>query len=104
MSAPRFSVIIPAYNSAATLARAIDSVLAQSYPAHEVIVVDDGSTDGTSDVAARYGDKLRYIRQDNAGVSSARNHGAQAATGSGSHSWTPMIGTTPIGCACMRSG
>jgi len=81
MSAPRFSVIIPAYNSATTLARAIDSVLAQSYPAQEIIVVDDGSTDGTPDVAAHFGDKLRYIRQDNAGVSSARNHGAQAASG-----------------------
>lgn len=81
MSAPRFSVIIPAYNSETTLACAIDSVLAQSYPAHEIIVIDDGSSDGTSGIAARYGAKLRYIRQDNAGVSSARNHGAQAATG-----------------------
>lgn len=81
MSAPRFSVIIPAYNSETTLARAIDSVLAQSYPAQEIIVVDDGSADGTPDVAARYGKKLRYLRQDNAGVSSARNRGAQAASG-----------------------
>ena len=79
--APRFSVIIPAYNSDATLARAIDSVLAQSHPAQEIIVVDDGSTDGTPDVAARYGKNLRYVLQDNAGVSSARNHGAQAASG-----------------------
>ena len=78
---PRFSVIIPAYNSEATLARAIGSVLAQSYPAQEIIVVDDGSTDGTPDVVARFGKNLRYIRQDNAGVSSARNHGAQAASG-----------------------
>ncbi len=79
--APHFSVIIPAYNSAATLARAVDSVLAQSYPAQEIIVADDGSTDGTADVAARYGAKLRYVRQDNAGVSAARNHGARIATG-----------------------
>ena len=79
--APRFSVIIAVYNGAATLARAVDSVLAQSYSAQEIIVVDDGSTDGTSEVAARYGGKLRYIRQDNAGVSSARNHGAQTASG-----------------------
>lgn len=77
--AASFSIIIPAYNSEATLARAIDSVLAQSYPAQEIIVIDDGSTDGTPDVVARYGEKLRYIRQDNAGVSSARNQGAQAA-------------------------
>lgn len=79
--APRFSVIIPAYNSEATLARTIDSVLTQTYPAHEIILVDDGSTDGTPDVAARYNEKLLYLRQDNAGVSSARNHGAQIATG-----------------------
>jgi GT2 family glycosyltransferase len=78
---PRFSVIIPAYNSEATLARAIDSALAQSFPAQEIIVVDDGSTDGTPDVATRYGQNLCYIRQNNAGVSSARNHGAQAASG-----------------------
>lgn len=78
---PSFSVIIPAYNSEATLSRAIDSVLAQSYPAQEIIVIDDGSTDGTPDVAACYGKKLRYIRQDNAGVSSARNQGAQVASG-----------------------
>lgn len=81
MSKPAFSVIIPAYNTETTLARAIDSVLAQSYPAQEIIVVDDGSTDRTPDVAARYGGKVRYIRQDNAGVSSARNQGAQAASG-----------------------
>lgn len=79
--APHFSVIIPAYNSETTLARAIDSVLAQSYPAQEIIVVDDGSTDGTPDVVAHYGKKLRYLRQDNAGVSSARNQGAQTASG-----------------------
>lgn len=78
---PRFSVIIPAYNSAATLARAVDSVLVQSYPAQEIIVVDDGSTDRTTDITGRYGNKLRYVRQDNAGVSSARNHGARIAKG-----------------------
>lgn len=79
--APNFSVIIPAYNSATTLACALDSVLAQTYPAHEIILIDDGSTDGTPEVAARYDNKIRYIQQDNAGVSSARNHGAQAASG-----------------------
>ena len=81
MSVPRFSVIIPAYNSDKTLARAIDSVLAQTWPAYEIIVVDDGSTDATATVAAGYGNKVRYLRQDNAGVSAARNQGAQIASG-----------------------
>lgn len=79
---PRFSVIIPAYNSVATLARAIDSVLAQSMPVHEVIVVDDASTDGTPALMARYENPVRYLRRErNAGVSAARNFGAEQATG-----------------------
>ncbi|MFZ1546973.1 MAG: glycosyltransferase [Candidatus Nitrotoga sp.] len=81
MSNPRFSVIIPAYNAAATLARALDSVLAQIWPAFEIIVIDDGSIDTTAAVAASYGEKIRYLRQDNAGVSAARNHGARIASG-----------------------
>ncbi|CAH1904792.1 Glyco_trans_2-like domain-containing protein [Candidatus Nitrotoga sp. HW29] len=81
MSIPRFSVIIPAYNAAATLARALDSVLVQTWPAHEIIVVDDGSSDATAAAVAAYGDKVRYLYQHNAGVSAARNAGAQAASG-----------------------
>jgi glycosyltransferase involved in cell wall biosynthesis len=81
MNTPRFSVIIPAYNAAATLARAIDSVLAQTTPAHEIIVVDDGSGDATAAVAARYGTRIHYLHQANAGVSAARNAGAHAASG-----------------------
>lgn len=82
MSSPRFSVIIPAYNNAATLARAIDSVLAQTCPAHEIIVVDDASTDRTSAVATAYGSRIRYLRREhNAGVSAARNYGVEQATG-----------------------
>ncbi len=78
---PRFSVVIPAYNAAATLARAIESVRAQTWPAHEVIVVDDGSSDATAEVAARFGDEVRLTRQPNQGVAAARNRGAREASG-----------------------
>lgn len=78
---PRFSVVIPAFNAAATIARAIGSVRAQSFPAHEIIVVDDGSLDATAEVVQAYGATVRLIRQQNAGVSVARNAGAAAASG-----------------------
>lgn len=82
MSAPRFSVIIPAYNGAKTLGRAIDSVLAQTWPANEIIVVDDASSDGTGEVANAYGNQIRYLRREfNAGVSVARNYGVEQASG-----------------------
>ncbi|HOK65955.1 MAG TPA: glycosyltransferase family A protein [Anaerohalosphaeraceae bacterium] len=75
------SVIIPAYNNERYLGRAIDSVLAQSRPADEIIVVDDGSTDRTAEVAQTYGEKIRCIRQDNRGPGAARNTGIRAASG-----------------------
>ena len=78
---PRFSVIIPAFDAGATLARAIDSVLQQTWPAHEIIVVDDGSGDDTAAVAGKFGGAVSLIRQVNSGVSAARNAGARAATG-----------------------
>lgn len=81
MTMPRFSVVIPVYNGEAFVARAIESVLGQTWPAHEVIVVDDGSTDETAAVVLRFGERVRYVRQDNAGVSTARNRGAEMATG-----------------------
>lgn len=81
MAPPRFSVIIPAYNAAGFVGRAIDSVLAQTWPAHEILVVDDGSVDDTAQVVAAYDGRVRYLRQDNAGVSAARNAGGMAASG-----------------------
>ena len=75
------SVVIPAYNSAAQLARALDSVLAQTRPAEEILVVDDGSTDATAEVARSYGDAVRLIAQANAGAAAARNAGIRAARG-----------------------
>ncbi|MCO5297319.1 MAG: glycosyltransferase, partial [Fimbriimonadaceae bacterium] len=75
------SILIPCYNQAHVLAEAIDSALAQTYPRVEVVVVDDGSTDGTAAVAERYGDRIVLVRQPNAGLSEARNTAIRHASG-----------------------
>ncbi|HEX8030338.1 MAG TPA: glycosyltransferase family A protein [Vicinamibacterales bacterium] len=76
------SVVIPVYNAAPTVARAIESVLAQTHPAWEIIVVDDGSTDGSADRVMRVaGAAVQLIRQDNGGAARARNVGIARATG-----------------------
>ncbi len=79
----KVSVIIPAYNQAQYLQDAIDSALGQTHPDVEVIVVDDGSTDSTPDIIARYSevDNFKLIRQANTGLSGARNRGFEEATG-----------------------
>lgn len=75
------SVLIPTYNRAYILGQTLDSVLAQTYRPIEVIVVDDGSTDGTRELVSRYGNAVRYIYQPNAGLAAARNTGLKAARG-----------------------
>ena len=77
----KISVVIPVFNRERYIARAVDSVLAQKFAAYEILVVDDGSSDGTADVLRGYGDKIRYIYQENAGVSAARNMGVEEAEG-----------------------
>jgi len=77
----RISVVVPAFNVEDLISAAIESLLAQTIPLHEIIVVDDGSTDGTPEVVRRYEPRVRYIRQENAGPSAARNTGIAAATG-----------------------
>jgi glycosyltransferase involved in cell wall biosynthesis len=74
------SVIIPCFNQAKFLGEALESVFAQTYPHYEVIVVDDGSTDGTAKVAARF-DPVRTLRQRNRGLAAARNAGFRASAG-----------------------
>lgn len=79
--APAISVIIPTYNCAPFIKAAIDSIFGQTIAPAEVIVIDDGSTDGTEQVLAAYGSRISYHRQANAGVSVARNRGLEIATG-----------------------
>ncbi|MDJ0781747.1 MAG: glycosyltransferase [Desulfosarcinaceae bacterium] len=78
---PLVSAIIPTHNRAWCLARAVDSVLDQTFTDVELIVVDDGSTDDTAPLLANYGDRLKVIDQPNRGVSAARNTGVRAARG-----------------------
>jgi GT2 family glycosyltransferase len=78
---PAVSVIIPAYNAAAFIAEAVQSVRAQTFRDFEIIVVDDGSTDGTDEVVRRLGPGVRYHRQPNRGVAAARNAGIELSRG-----------------------
>lgn len=75
------SAVIPTYNYGRYVCDAVDSALAQTYPNMEVIVVDDGSVDDTRQRLEPYGDRIRYIYQDNRGLSAARNAGIRAARG-----------------------
>jgi len=79
--APTVSVVIPAFNAEKYLAEAIDSVLKQTVPVTEIVVVDDGSTDRTADIVRAYGEPVRYYHQSNHGVGHACNRGASLAGG-----------------------
>lgn len=81
MSSVQISVIVPTYNRVTTILRALDSIVSQSHPPHEIIVIDDGSDDGTEDELRKCTGEIRYIRQEHAGPGAARNRGAQAASG-----------------------
>src|SRR5690349_21822368 len=75
------SVVIPAFNARKSVRRAIDAALHQTYSNIEVIVVNDGSTDDTEAIVQSYGERVRYVRQENAGETAARNRGFSMARG-----------------------
>ena len=77
----KVSVVIPTYNSARTIHAAIDSALAQTIAPYEVIVLDDGSTDGTVSILQSYGSSITVLRQENSGVASTRNTLCKKAQG-----------------------
>ena len=78
---PCVSVIIPVFNGAATIDRALKSVFDQTFFDYEIVICDDGSTDDTQSVLAKYGDKLRIVRQPNRGLPAARNAAVTASRG-----------------------
>lgn len=81
MTAPRVSCVVPVFNGERFLAEALESILLQTRPPEEIIVVDDGSTDDTGGIARGFGNAIRYVRQDNAGPAAARNTGVALAGG-----------------------
>ena len=78
---PKVSVIVPCFNRATLLPRALESIFAQTFKDYEVIVVDDGSTDDTPQVMKQYNGRVQYIRKENGGSASARNRGIEEAKG-----------------------
>ncbi len=78
---PLVSVIIPTYNSAHYIVEALESVFEQTFQDFEIIVIDDGSIDGTGEVLKKYGERIRFLFQDNGGPASARNRGIRIARG-----------------------
>jgi glycosyltransferase involved in cell wall biosynthesis len=78
---PLVSAIIPTYNRSGAVCSAIDSVLQQTYSRTEIVVVDDGSTDGTQDALKRFGNRIKLVTQENAGPGAARNHGVRICNG-----------------------
>jgi glycosyltransferase involved in cell wall biosynthesis len=81
MTTPLISCVVPVFNGERYIREALDSILGQTYRHLEVIVADDGSTDGTAAAVAEYGDRVSYVRQPNAGPAAARNLGLGAAQG-----------------------
>ena len=81
LNPPLISVIVPAYNAERYIEEAIQSIYNQAYKPLEVIVVDDGSTDGTCNIAGKFGESVTYIRQENGGPADAKNRGLKISKG-----------------------
>ena len=100
---PTVSVIIPTYNRKALVLEALESVFVQTYRDYEVVLVDDGSTDGTQTAVASLGNGIRYLYQENAGEARARNYGLSAARGDivafldSDDQWTPELLESEVG-------
>jgi glycosyltransferase involved in cell wall biosynthesis len=80
-ASPRVSVVIPLYNAKDVIRKTIESVLAQTWTDREIVVVDDGSSDGSGDIVRSFGAQVRYVRQANGGVARARNRGIAESQG-----------------------
>ena len=101
---PAVSVIVAVWNVEATIARAIDSALAQDFTDREIVVVNDGSTDDTESIVRRYGDRITLINREHGGIAPARNTAVRASEGEliafldGDDAWTPdkLSRTVPI--------
>ena len=90
---PTISVIIPTFNRSKLVVNAIRSVLCQTYRDYEIIVVDDGSTDNTTQVIKPYMDRIRYVYQPNRGASAAQNRGVKLAKGD----WVSILASDDFG-------
>src|SRR5262249_38507394 len=115
-STVQFSVVVPLYNKARYISRCLDSIRAQTYPDFEIIVVNDGSTDGGESIVRGYGDaRIRLVSQQNAGPGPARNRGIAEARGDwiamldSDDEWDPrylelgvkLLESYPAGVACI---
>lgn len=97
---PKVSVIVPVYNAEAYVARGIDCILAQGFMDFELILVDDGSSDGSGSICDKYADRdsrVKVIHQENAGVSAARNAGLKAAQGE----WVTFVDSDDLVLDCF---
>lgn len=107
MPSAAVSCVIPVFNGERFIGEAIESARRQTLPLHEIIIIDDGSEDGTADLVSSLGADIRYFRQDNRGASSARRHGASRASGDfiafldADDLWRPH--KTAVQLTCMKS-